>query len=94
MYWDIVEVKPEPGYCLFVRFKGGLSGRVQLRPEQLTGALAPLLDGQFFNQVFIDHGSVAWPGEVDLALMRCMLRSPARAASHISPICLTQAANR
>jgi hypothetical protein len=67
MYWDVVEVKPEPGYCLFVRFKDGLSGRVQLRREELTGVLAPLLDEQFFKRVFIDCGAVAWPGEIDLA---------------------------
>src|ERR1700733_8364802 len=67
MHWDIVEVKPEPDYRLFVRFKDGLAGRVQLRPEELTGALAPLLDAVFFEQVFIDCGAVAWPGEIDLA---------------------------
>src|SRR5271165_6234380 len=39
MHWDIVEVKPEPDYCLFIRFKDGLSGRVRLRREELTGAL-------------------------------------------------------
>ncbi len=67
MYWDIVEVKPEPDYRLFVRFKDGLTGRVQLRREQLTGALAPLQDQHLFEQVFIDSGAVAWPGEIDLA---------------------------
>jgi hypothetical protein len=67
VYWDIVEVKPEPDYRLFVRFKDGLAGRVQLRREELTGALAPLLDARFFEQVFIDNGAVAWPGEIDLS---------------------------
>ena len=67
MYWDVIEVKPEPGHCLFVRFKDGLAGRVRLRPEELTGALAPLADVQFFEQVLIDCGAVAWPGEIDLA---------------------------
>ena len=67
MYWDVVEVKPEPDYCLFVRFKDGLTGRVQLSREQLTGALAPLLDVKFFEQVFVDYGAVAWPGDIDLA---------------------------
>jgi hypothetical protein len=67
MYWDVVEVKPETDYRLFVRFKDGLAGHVQLRPEELKGALAPLLDVQFFEQVFIDYGAVAWPGEIDLA---------------------------
>jgi len=67
MYWDVVEVKAEPDYCLFVRFKDGLAGHVRLQREELTGALAPLLDVQFFDKVFIDCGAVAWPGEIDLA---------------------------
>jgi len=67
MHWDVVEVKPEPRYCLFVRFKDGVAGRLQFRPEELSGALAPLLDEQFFGKVFIDYGAVAWPGEIDLA---------------------------
>jgi hypothetical protein len=67
MYWDVVEVKPEPNHCLFVRFKDGLAGRVQLRQEELTGALAPLRDERFFKRVFIDSGAVAWAGEIDLA---------------------------
>jgi len=25
MYWDVVEVKTEPDYCLFVRFQGRIS---------------------------------------------------------------------
>ncbi len=67
MYWDVVEVKPEPDYSLYVRFKDGVTGRVQLQLEELTGVLAPLRDRKFFEQVFIDCGAVAWPGEIDLA---------------------------
>ena len=67
MYWDVVEVKPEPDYCLFIRFKDGLAGRVQLPKDKLTGTLSPLLDEHFFKQVFIDNGAVSWPGEIDLA---------------------------
>ena len=67
MYWDIVEVIPQRDYRLFVRFRDGLAGNVGLRPEELTGALAPLADPEFFRQVFIDCGAVAWPGEIDLA---------------------------
>jgi hypothetical protein len=67
MYWDVVEVRPEPEYCLFVRFKDGLSGHLRLEKEELTGVLAPLKDIDFFAQVFIDSGAVAWPGEIDLA---------------------------
>jgi len=67
MYWDVVEVKPERDYCLVVQCKDGLKGRVRLRREDLTGALAPPRDAQFFEQLFIDDGAVAWPGEIDLA---------------------------
>lgn len=67
MYWDVVEVKAEPNYSLFVRFKDGLAGHMQLSKDQLTGVLAPLLDERFFSQVFIESGAVAWPGEIDLA---------------------------
>ena len=67
MYWDVVEVKPEVEYSLFVRFKDGVAGRVQLRLEELAGMLSPLRNEQFFRQVFVDDEVVAWPGETDLA---------------------------
>lgn len=67
MHWDVVEVRPEPNYSLFVRFKDGLAGHLQLHTEEFTGTLAPLADERFFEQVFIDSGAVAWPGEIDLA---------------------------
>jgi hypothetical protein len=67
MYWDVVEVNPEPGLSLFVRFRDGLCGRVRFAPEELTGVLAPLLDVDFFGRVFVDQGAVTWPGEIDLA---------------------------
>ena len=67
MYWDVTEVKPEPDYCLFVRFKDGMSRPIQLQLRNLTGVFAPLRNLEFFNQVFIDQGAVAWPGKIDLA---------------------------
>jgi hypothetical protein len=33
----------------------------------MTGVLSPLVEQQFFEQVFIDSGAVSWPGEIDLA---------------------------
>jgi hypothetical protein len=87
MYWDVIEVKAEPDYCLFVRFKDGLTGRVRFRREELTGALAPLPDLHFFEQVFIDCGAVAWPGEIDLApdAMHAEIASQRRETQHADP---------
>jgi hypothetical protein len=67
MYWDVVEVRSEPDYTLFVRFRDGVSGHIRLEEEELTGVLAPLRDPEFFDRVFLDAGAVAWPGEIDLA---------------------------
>jgi hypothetical protein len=63
------------------------------------GALAPLLDVQFFERVFIDYGAVAWPGEIDLApdamyaqvsrrLFSGLRRSPAQAPSCLETFAL------
>ena len=67
MVWDVVEVRPEHGHALWVKFADGTSGCYQLHPGDLTGVLAPLRDPEFFRQVYVDHGAVAWPGEIDLA---------------------------
>jgi hypothetical protein len=50
-----------------VRFKDGLTGRVRLHPEELTGALRPLRDLECFRRAYIDFGTVAGAGDIDLA---------------------------
>ena len=67
MTWDVVEVRAEADCSLWVRFVDGTAGYYQLDWEELTGVLEPLRDAAFFRQVFVDHGAVAWPGEIDLA---------------------------
>lgn len=67
MYWDVVEVKPSDNLGLFVRFADGLTGEVRFAPEHLTGVFEPLKNPAFFKQVYLDHGAVAWPGQIDLA---------------------------
>jgi hypothetical protein len=67
MYWDVVEVKPIEELGLFVRFTDGLTGEVRFKPEHLSGVFEPLKDPAYFKQVYVDHGAVAWPGQIDLA---------------------------
>ena len=62
-----MEVRPESDYYLFVRFRDGLTRRVRLQESDMHGVLAPLRDAQFFEQVYVDCGAVAWPGNIDLA---------------------------
>ena len=67
MYWDVVEVKPLEPLGLFVRFTDGLTGEVRFKPEHFSGVFEPLKDPAYFKQVYVDHGAVAWPGQIDLA---------------------------
>jgi hypothetical protein len=67
MYWDVVEAKPLDKLGVCVRFADGLTGEIRFTPEHLTGVFAPLKDPAFFKQVYLDHGAVAWPGQIDLA---------------------------
>jgi len=80
MYWDVVEVKAEPGHRLFVRFADGTSGKVQLNLSELSGVLSFLRDPLFFERAFVDHGAVAWPGTSISRRMRCISRWSSKGA--------------
>ena len=68
--WDVVQVRPLPGYRLEVQFADGTSGEVDVSrlicgPQ--AGVFECLRDPALFSQVAIEYGAVTWPGELDLA---------------------------
>ena len=67
MYWDVTSVEPAHHLALKVRFTDGLQGEVCFKPSHLTGVFESLKDEDYFNKVYVDHGVVTWPGELDLA---------------------------
>ena len=67
MYWDVTSVQPEHHLTLIVKFSDGLQGTVRFKPSHLTGVFESLKNEEYFNKVFVDHGVVTWPGELDLA---------------------------
>lgn len=67
MYWDVMSVKAKQHLVLEVKFSDGLQGTVRFKLSHLTGVFESLKDEKYFKQVFIDHGVVTWPGELDLA---------------------------
>lgn len=70
MPWRVVSVVPLPDYCLDVSFVDGTQGTVdmsQLIFSQNAGVFEVLKDVALFNQVYVEHGAVTWPGELDLA---------------------------
>ena len=68
--WRVREVTALPNYRLSVCFVDGLTGTVDLSvlvasPE--AGVFACLRDPALFDRVYLEHGAVMWPGELDLA---------------------------
>jgi len=59
VHWDVMEVRPEPGWRLVVRFADGLTGQVRFTSDFFTGVFERLRDPAQFAQVFVDHGAVA-----------------------------------
>lgn len=67
MYWDVTEVIPDAHLTLFVRFADGVCGKIHFLPSHLKGVFTPLKKADFFQEVFLNDGVVAWPGEIELA---------------------------
>jgi len=70
MPWRVVAVDALPDFRLHVQFVDGTEGVVDLSAlvhSPSAGVFAALADSALFNQVFVEHGAVTWPGEIDLA---------------------------
>jgi len=69
--WSIVRFKVLPEYKIEVSFADGTTGIADLAPRLSQGPLGdgfdPLCDEKMFARVFLDHGALTWPGEIDLA---------------------------
>lgn len=64
---QIIGAKPSGGYRLWLKFSNGDEGEIDLSQHiKFLPALAPLADPAFFQRVFVDHGTICWPGEIDL----------------------------
>lgn len=58
---------PLSDYQLYLTFSNGDRGTINLfKHVQFLSRLSPLRDQALFRQVFIDHGTLCWPGNIDL----------------------------
>ncbi len=67
MNWDVIDVKAIEPLALQVKFEDGTIGKVRFENSHLTGVFEALKNPATFNQVHIDNGAFAWPGDIDLA---------------------------
>jgi hypothetical protein len=68
--WRVTKVEALPEFRLRVAFADGLTGMVdmsRLVHSPQAGVFAALANPTLFAQVTLDYGTVAWPGELDLA---------------------------
>lgn len=66
---DVIGVKPVAEYLLRVEFDDGTVGDVDIaRLIEFSGVFAPLLDMDFFRQVYVhpEFGVLCWPNGADL----------------------------
>ena len=65
----IVAAEARPDYRLWVRFEDGLEGEVSVKHLVGRGVFASWSDEAEFRKVYVDEeaGTVAWPGDLDLA---------------------------
>lgn len=65
---DITSVRYVDGFRLEVTFEDGSTGTADMA-ETIKGKtfFAPLLDVEIFKQARIEEGTVAWPGDIDIA---------------------------
>ncbi len=70
MPWRVASVEALPAFRLRVRFIDGTEGTVDLAGlihSPHAGVFTALDDPSVFARVFVEHGAVTWPGEIDLA---------------------------
>jgi Protein of unknown function (DUF2442) len=64
---QVIKVTALQDFILEIHFNTGEHGRLPLAKHlPFTGYFAPLAQAKFFNQVYIDHGTLCWPGDIDL----------------------------
>ncbi len=67
MLLDVVRVEPLSGYKLHLEFENYEKRIFDVSPYLEKGVFSQLKDPSIFYRAYIDGGTVAWPGEIDIA---------------------------
>jgi hypothetical protein len=67
VYYDITEFKIVDHAVLHLRFEDGLEGEVDLREHLWGPVFERVRTREGFRKVYLDNGTVSWPGGADLA---------------------------
>jgi hypothetical protein len=68
MHFTVVEARYVRDYVIWVRFKDGSEGEVDLAAELWGPVFEPLKDLSYFRQFAVaEYGTIAWPNGADVA---------------------------
>jgi len=76
----LIAVTAEPPATLVLRYADGQLRRFDCTPYLERGVFTRLKDSALFGQAFVAHGTVCWPGDLDIAPETLFLRSTAVAS--------------
>jgi len=67
MLLDIVAVHAQPGFLLDLEFENGERRRFDMSPYLHFPVYRRLQNPGFFSCARAEHGTVVWPGDIDIA---------------------------
>ena len=72
---DIVRVTPVPPSDLLLSYSDGSLRKFPCAPYLGRGVFSRLRDSTLFGQAYVAHGTVCWPGALDIAPETLFLKS-------------------
>lgn len=67
MLLDVIRVEAKPDYRLLIEFENKEKRIFDLTPFLDVGVFRRLKDTSLFRAAHVEGGTVAWPGEIDIA---------------------------
>ncbi|MBV5297170.1 MAG: DUF2442 domain-containing protein [Rhodoferax sp.] len=67
MLLDVVKVQPQADYRLLLEFENGERRVFDMTPLLVQKPWLRIQPSHLFTRAFVENGTVAWPGNIDIA---------------------------
>ena len=67
MEYDVIEARYVRDFVIWLRFRDGTTGEVDLKDELYGPVFEPLNDPEYFKQFRVDLDTLVWPNGADFA---------------------------
>ncbi len=66
MLFDVIHVTVQPGFTLLLEVENGQQGSFAMSTDIGLKPWIRLKSGNAFQRAFVENGTVAWPGNIDI----------------------------